>query len=283
MRTTAVARALVFLACTTLLVAGCNGDDDSPDASGGGDEPTESETTSEPPPPPPAPKRGHCYRLTADDVAQAHSDAKSVPCKRPHTTQTFSVGPLPKKLVRGGSVESNAIASLVDKRCSDRFVDHVGGDGQTRTLARVRPVWFVPTEEEIARGAEWFRCDVVADGSGDEPAKLPAVTKGLLDSDDALDDWGTCDKAGDSLNPESEWRLCSEPHNWQAISTLSVGDADDGWPGRDELVARGDECESTVRDYLDDSTGALSFQWTFPTESQWQAGRRYGLCWTEDD
>ena len=53
-------------------------------------------------------------------------------------------------------------------------------------------------------------------------------------------------------------------------------------PDRGTLVGLGDECESTVRAYLDDSTSSLTFQWTFPTEAQWRAGRRYGLCWTQD-
>lgn len=266
-----------------LLVAGCNGDD-SPDAAGDSDGPTASETSSEPPPPPPpAPKTDRCYRLSQDEVAQAHSDSDPIGCKQRHTTQTYAVGRLPKKLVGGDVVlDSNAIARFVDGRCVARFAGHVGGDPETRTLARVHPVWFVPTEDEIARGAHWFRCDVVAEGAGEKPVPLPAATKGMLNAEDALDSWGTCDQAGDSLNPEADWRLCSQPHNWRAIGTVTIGAQDDPWPGADELEARGGDCEATVRDYLDDSTSALTFQWSYPTGSQWKAGRRYGLCWTQD-
>ncbi|UYM05735.1 septum formation family protein [Solicola gregarius] len=283
MRTPSLARALILFACTTLLVAGCNGDD-SPDAAGESDDPTSSETTSEPPPPPPpAPEQARCYQLSGDEVAQAHSDADPVACKKRHTSQTYAVGRLQKNLVgRDAVLDSNAIAAFVDKRCAARFTGYVGGDAETRTLARVHHVWFVPTEDEITRGAHWFRCDVIANGSGGAPAALPAVTKGLLAADDALDSWGTCDRSGESLNPEADWRLCSEPHNWQAIGTLSVGERDASWPGRDDLQARGDECEATVRDYLGDSTGALTFQWSYPTSAQWRDGRRYGLCWTQD-
>ena len=105
----------------------------------------------------------------------------------------------------------------------------------------------------------------------------------MLDSATALDSWGTCDQAGGRLSAETDWRLCVRPHNWRAVAVLPLGAADASWPGADGLRSRGDACESSVRDFLDDATGGLEFRWSYPTERQWKAGRRYGLCWTRDD
>lgn len=268
-----------------LLVTGCSG------AGDGGDGDTAaspsapaSETTSDtPPPPPPAPANGRCYRLGEQQVRAAHVDAEPVACKQRHTTQTYLVGRLRGKVVRSAdSIDSTAITRTVDERCSAAFDDYVGGDADTRTLSRVRYVWFVPSEDEFARGANWFRCDVVADRQHGTPAALPETARRMLDADDALDTWGTCDRTGAELNAEADWRMCSQPHDWKAISVLSLGDDGAAWPGVESLQSRGDACESAVRDYLADSTGALAFRWSYPTKEQWRAGRRYGLCWTRD-
>lgn len=268
------------VSCVALL-SGCNGDDsgaDDPSAT-----PSESETTTSEPPPSPPPRNGLCYRLDESQLRAAHVDADPVDCAQDHTTQTYLVGKLLGTVVRSAdSVDSTAITRTVEQRCSDAFDDHVGGDQETRTLARVRYVWFVPSEEDFGRGANWFRCDVTADRQHGTPAQLPDDTEGMLDADTALDTWGTCDRAGAELNAEADWRMCSQPHNWQAISVLTVGDADTPWPGADSLRSRGEECESAVREHVGDSTGALAFRWSYPTEQQWRAGRRHGLCWTRE-
>lgn len=282
MRTPSLARALIIFACTTLLVAGCNGgDDDSTDAgdSAGADPSAVSEPTT-PPPPPPPPKAGRCHNLGKSGLSSASSDADPVSCKDDHTAQTYLVATLAKSLTGTRPIDSTAVADAVGKRCEQAFAEHVGGDAETRTLARVHPVWFVPTEEEMGRGARWFRCDVTATKRDGAAAQLPPTTKGMLDADDALSRWGTCAPA-DSTHPEAEATLCSQPHGMRAIDVIYLGEADTGWPGAESLRGRGDECEAAVRDYLDDATGALAYRWTYPSEQQWSGGRRYGLCWSD--
>lgn len=282
MRTPSVARALTLFACTALLVAGC-GDDSNDPADGTGDDASAASTpaSATPPPPPPPPKTGRCYDLGEDELASASSDAEPVPCKDDHTAQTYLVDTLPERLTDTRPFDANAIADEVSRRCDQAFAEHVGGDTDTRTLSRVHPVWFVPAEEEMGRGAHWFRCDVAADLSGSSPAPLPPVTKGMLAADDALSRWGTCAPA-DSSHPEAEATLCSRPHGIRAIEVIDLGEPEAAWPGADTLAARGDECETAVRDYVDDATGALAYQWTYPAERQWKAGRRFGLCWSDD-
>lgn len=266
-----------------LVLAGCGaGENDADGATPSSDQ--TSDTPEPPPPPPPPPGNGRCYRLSEQQAAAAHSSAEAVPCGSAHTTTTYLVGKLLDRVVeQSDSIDSSAISTTVDRRCAETFAGYVGGDQDTRTLARLRSVWFVPTEEEFARGADWFRCDLLADREDGTPARLPASTKGMLNADDALDTWGTCDQAGEELNAESDWRLCGLPHNWRAVSVVPVGEGDTPWPGADALQDRGSDCESAVRDYLDDSTGALEFRWSYPTRVQWDAGRRFGLCWTRDD
>lgn len=282
MRIPSIARVLTLFACATVLVAGCNGDDDSTDASDDTASPSESASESTtPPPPPPRPKKDRCYNLGKTGLASASSDIDAVPCKNRHTTQTYLVDTLPNRLTNAQTLDTTAIADTVSKRCDDGFADRVGGDEETRTLARVHPVWFVPTADEIERGARWFRCDVTVSKQGGKAAALPKSTKGMLDADDALSRWGTCAPA-DTDSPEADATLCSQADGIQAVSVLDLGGQDKGWPGPDSLRSRGDDCETAVRNHLDNPTGALSYQWTYPTQRQWKDGRRYGLCWSGD-
>lgn len=281
-RNPSIARVLILVACTTMVVAGCNGDDSSESGDGSADDAASaSESTSTPPPPPPPPpKKNRCYDLGKRQLASASSDAAAVACKSGHTTQTYLVGTLAKKLTRGDSVNPNAVADTVTRRCDEAFGEHVGGDDQTRTLARVYPVWFVPTEDEMRRGARWFRCDVTATKGGGAAARLPDTSRGMLDADDALNRWGTCAPA-DASRPEAKATLCSQPHGLRAIDVVNLGSNDTSWPGGDALESQGSKCETAVREYLDNPTGALSFRWTYPTKQQWKDGRRYGLCWSK--
>lgn len=276
------ARVLTLLACLTMVAVGCT-DDDSSDAAGGSasDAASASESTpTTPPPPPPPPKPDRCYNLGKSELGSASNDAVSVSCKATHTAQTYLVGTLPKKLTGNGPIDSTTVADTVTERCEKAFPGHVGGDDDTRTLARVYPVWFVPTEDEMERGARWFRCDVTAAKADGAAAQLPQKSKGMLDAEDALDRWGTCAPA-DATRPEAEATLCSQQHGLRAISVVDLGGSDDTWPGSESLESRGSECESAVRDYLDNSAGALSFRWSYPTKEQWEDGRRYGLCWSD--
>lgn len=280
-RKSSVARVLILLACTTMLVAGCSGDDSSDSADSSASDASSSEPTSTtPPPPPPPPKPDRCYNLAKSDLSSASNDAVSVSCKAIHTAQTYLVGTLPKKLTNNSPVDSTAVADAVTQRCDEAFPEHVGGDDDTRTLARVYPIWFVPTEDEMELGARWFRCDVTAVKGGGAPAQLPRKSKDMLAADDALDRWGTCAPAGAS-RPEAKATLCSQEHGLRAISVVDLGGDDDPWPGSESLESQGSECESAVRDYLDNSAGALTFQWSYPAKQQWKDGRRYGLCWSD--
>lgn len=285
-------RAVVPVAVTLLLVAGCAGDDDpdsgsdSADSSEAtedpGDEPTAEPT--EPPEPPPAPTLHACYRFTADQASQAHADVSPLPCQENHTSQTYFVGTLDKATIGDPeAVRAEKVAAMVNTRCEQTLAEHIGGDEDTRTLSRLDYEWFTPAEEDFALGAKWFRCDLVARLSGDRLARLPNASKDLLAGDDALRTWGTCDQAdGDLLNAEEAWRLCSESHNWRAISVVWLGDVETTWPGVDALKARESDCEPSVRNYLDDPVGPLSALWSHPTEQQWRDGRRYGFCWVAE-
>ncbi len=281
-RNFSVARVLALLACIIVFIAGCTGDDSSDSGdSTASDAPSASESTSTTaPPPPPPPKPNRCYNLAKADVSSASNDAAPVSCKAVHTAQTYLVGTLPKKLTGDGPVDSKAIADTVTQRCDKAFPEHVGGDDETRTLARVHPVWFVPTEDEMGLGARWFRCDVTAVKAGGAAAKLPQKSKGMLATDDALDRWGTCAPA-DASHPETEATLCSQDHGIRAISVIELGGDEEPWPGSESLESQGSECEPAVRDYLDNSAGALSLRWTYPSKQQWKDGRRYGLCWSD--
>jgi hypothetical protein len=137
----------------------------------------------------------------------------------------------------------------------------------------VQAVWFTPTVAEAATGADWFRCDVVALATAGRLALLPRSSKGMVGSSDRFAMCGTAspDAASFARVP------CSSPHSWVAVSTVPL--AGKAYPS---VAAASDQmesaCRSAARSRADDP---LDFTWSEerPSRAQWDAGRRYGICW----
>jgi hypothetical protein len=71
---------------------------------------------------------------------------------------------------------------------------------------------------------------------------------------------------------------CGARHTWRASSTVDL-------PGKGRLPKQADiaarmeaTCRDAARSQADDP---LDFTWSqeSPTKEQWEAGRRYGICW----
>ena len=76
---------------------------------------------------------------------------------------------------------------------------------------------------------------------------------------------------------------CTEPHQWRAVTTISLGGANDDYPG-DRLV------EVKTRDFCSDSVGAwlsypvdYDFGYTWFHQAEWDAGNRRSVCWAKTD
>jgi Septum formation len=274
--------AAALAAAVAALVAGC---------SSGGDS-SASDPASDPTPSggdvhlarqsAPHPIEGDCHDLTAARVGRPNDTTETVPCRKPHTTQTYYVGTFDLKVIGDRTPSASEVATFVTPRCARRFTRWVGGDRQTRMLSRAHPVWFVPTARDIRLGARWFRCDVVLSGVGSRlERRLPRDTEGLLDSSDALDEYGLCSR-GSPQRPRSVTVICGRRHSWQAFAALRVRTERAGYPPRKVLREARNRCRERAREELDFPL-EWRYGWQPPTRRQWASGLEWGVCWVPRD
>ena len=275
---------LTVLLVAALALAACS--------SGDKKEPAADETSSAPPttpavapPPPPPPNKDACYRLSYDEAVAPTSDDTPVPCTKPHTSQTFSVGQL--DLVSNGHllrVDADAVQKKVAHRCPDQLAAYVGATEQQLRLSLLRPVWFTPTVEQSDAGAEWYRCDVIAVTGDKQVAKIDQNLAGALKQPAGRAEFAMC---GTAQPGTAAFRrvLCREDHTWKAISVIDLADQagkHGSWPGEKVVQAAGqDACQAAARAIASD---ALDYEWGYewPTKDQWEAGQDYGRCWSPD-
>lgn len=268
---------VVAVVAVAVVAYGLVGRDDEPAATPREPSPTTPAATAAP-----APAVGSCYALTAGALQTAHDASPTVPCTADHTARTFVVETLTDDdLGDPEAVDTELLARRADERCRAALPAEVGAETRTLALSRLRSAWFVPTEDDLALGARWLRCDVVALRDESTLAQLPDDTADMLATEDRLERWRTCAQASlAQLQAGQGQRMCALEHDWRTVGTRRVGDASDPWPG--DAAARGrvlERCEGQVRAYVDDPLATVTVGWLPPTEAQWAEGARFGLCW----
>lgn len=263
---------LVGLAAGNL--AACS--QDEPSATNKSTTPSPSATV----PPPAVPARHACYDLDFAAAEAPTSTAAPVPCRGPHTTTTIRVGTI-QPVVDGHllAVDSDTVQQQVAARCRSRLASYVGGDEETRRLSRLTVVWFTPSLADSDRGALWFRCDLVALAGHDQLTPLPRSARGLLAHTDALDRFGTCGTSSPAAR-HFQRVICSAPHTWRARATVALP-AHAKFLGKAAAAGASSSCHDVEARLASD---VLKLRWSFewPTREQWDAGQRYGYCWTPD-
>jgi hypothetical protein len=229
---------------------------------------------------PAPPRKAACYRLTSAQLTRPTNDSRPVPCSRAYTARTIHVGRL-DTVVAGHSVavDSDAVQRQLAGTCRRELASYVGGSTTTRRLSRLNVAWFSPTLAQSDRGADWFRCDVVAFSQGDALLDLPPPQrlKGLLSRAGALDDYGLCGTAAPATRGFDRV-VCGRPHAWRAISTIELAGGK-RYPGAARVRRAGDSgCKDAARSRADD-TLKFSYGWEWPTAAQWAAGQHFGYCW----
>lgn len=222
------------------------------------------------------PELGACRVLAPEDVARASNATRTVACSERHTAQTYAVGELPEDL-QDLAYDDDALGGFAYDTCSAAFQKFLGADESLVMRTVVSWAWFRPSEKAWEDGARWYRCDVVGGGEqSEEYVALPETAEGLLTGRPS-DRWMVC-VAGPSVSGSLKIP-CSQPHDWRAVTTIKLGEADDPYPG-DRVV------EVTTRDFCSDSVGAwlnypvdYDFGYTWFHEAEWQAGNRRSVCW----
>ncbi|MGN6161261.1 MAG: septum formation family protein [Marmoricola sp.] len=175
-----------------------------------------------PTPPPAAPAVGACRNLTFASAAAASDDTPTVPCTSRHTAITVAVGTLvAKSQVKHLDINAPAVQQLLAVSCPHAVETYTGARAGIFDLSQIQAIPFVPTPTQIARGANWYRCDLVVLAAPNTLARVLGTMHLALKPARALDRWGTC---GNTSPSSASFRreLCSRPQHWRAVSQVSL-------------------------------------------------------------
>lgn len=293
-RTTRMLVTLVVLAC--LLLGACTSPGAEKDSGaapttsatpspGVGSRDPEASSTPTPsptpqPPRPPRPPLDACYRLGLEQATAATSGQEPVRCSEPHQGQTIHVGRLDVPAsAPPAAVSSARVQRQLARECPARLAQHLGGTAQARNLTRFEVVWFRPTLAQAARGARWYRCDLIALAAESTLARLPTPrrTKGILDRAAGAPWYGLCGTSRPGSRGFARV-ICGREHRWRAVATLAL-EGGRRYPGVRRVRAAGDApCSNRVRAQAPDPL-RFEYGWEWPTRAQWEAGQRFGYCW----
>lgn len=225
------------------------------------------------------PKVGDCRDLAAADLEASSNSDQVVPCTRPHTAETFSVGSLPAST--GTSYDDKRHGAYVYNACTQAFRDFLGADESLALRIQLSWAWFRPSERGWGRGARWYRCDVVGGPEGAKRLRaLPSPLKGLFTTGQP-DSWLTCAK-GATLASSTKVP-CSESHDWRAISTIKVGQPEDAYPGDRIVQVRSRDLCSRWIAVWSHYPADYEYGFTWFHEAEWSSGNRRSICWTRTD
>lgn len=227
-----------------------------------------------------APEIGACRELTPADVARPSDDTDPVPCEEPHTAETYDVGALPAGF-EDADWDDVAVSDWASETCTSGFREFLGADVSMVMRTVLSWVWFRPSEDAWDAGARWYRCDVVGGGEQSKAyVELPTSAEDLL-AGPPQDEWMVC---ADGKTVDGAVKLpCTEPHEWRAVTTISLGEPDDAYPG-DRRV------EQKTQDFCSKSVGAwlnypvdYDYGYTWFPEAAWEAGNRRSVCWAKTE
>ncbi len=267
-------RSLAVMAVTALTALGaCAGANPGVEVA---EVPIETEPT-EPPVPATmvgAPVVGECRGPVTQAEIDPASDARPpVPCTEPHGFETIHVGELlgaPEAWP--GDQLPPALLDQVVAACQpalDAYLALPSGGGYVVPNRISDYAYFVPTTEEWAAGARWFRCDAcVTPLSAIEETSIFGSLEGIGRA--ALPAaYRICDNANGFVP-------CTDPHELEYVAAVEAGQ--DTYPSiADPALA--ERCRAPVAAELAISSRSdLSFSVAIPTQAAWQAGVQVIYC-----
>ena len=160
------------------------------------------------------PDKGTCWAVPADAVADQDywfDDSEPVACTEPHTTQTAYVFPLEEPTI--------AAAETMADACWNRVRLFLGINANHW----VPWGWFMtlPSQDDIADGASWVRCDAVFPGTWDfETVRTVSGSAAGIAVDPPADYWACLDE--DPEKPRQPFVPCDQPHRYEQTGTLAI-------------------------------------------------------------
>ena len=213
----ALTRAVLVAVLATVAFAGCGTEDQGDNL-----DPDQVDAVD-------APELGACRVLTPEDVAEPDNATKAVDCAEEHTAETFAVGDLPERVRRRGLRRRGArrlgLPDLLEAVQGLPRRRREPGDAHRRQLGvvpavrgglgRRRPL--VPLRRGRRRRAEQGVRRPPDERQG--PAPRPPEGRPGWSAPTARP------------SPARSRCPCTEPHNWRAVTTISLGEPEDDYPG----------------------------------------------------
>jgi hypothetical protein len=205
---------------------------------------------------PPKPKVGQCRNLTPAQAAPSANNSPTTPCSEPHTTYTFAVANVAKRVnLKHISAAKFQKAGL--DVCNPRFNKLLGRTYLVRDQSAFTYIFFGPTKAQRAAGARWIRCDLAVDGVSGF-LDLPPVHRPLL-SGPLTNAERRC------LTSQRNTVPCTEAHVLRSVGAFTV--KKHKMPTIAQLTALGAKhCPSA--DY-----------YSWPSKYRWSAGDHVEVCY----
>lgn len=221
------------------------------------------------------PPIGACRVLSAKDLTAPSNHSSVVDCAQHHTAQTFATGELPAST--GTGYDDQGHGRFVYDVCQQALTAFLGADESIVLRSQLSWSWFRPSKKGWARGARWYRCDVV--GGPVEASTLrdlPPDARGLF-ADDLPDAWLTC--ARGETAEQGNKVPCNTAHDWRAVTTIKLAEPGAPYPGDRIVEVRSrDYCRDSVRGWLN-YPPTFDFGYTWYHQDRWDGGNRRSICW----
>ncbi len=254
---------LIAALAVLVLLTGCGGTDgDTTGGSKPAGTPTGSATSrstrAAPDPGFQAPRIGTCTRMTYVQSRASVAAPGQARCRGRHTTVVSRIVFLPEAVSAATPVARRD--ALGQRYCAPAYRQLVGGTLADRATSLLTWTLFTPNELQLARGARWLRCEVLA-RSGHQlvplPLGRPILGKGVPEN------LRICQT---TLGADVS---CARPHAFRVEAVFrAVGEA---YPDAGAFTP-------TARDRCQQLVGSYGGYWQPPSRAGWDTGDRFIRC-----
>ncbi len=248
---------------------------------------TSAPTTSEPPTTEPStsapttttepqlaglPKVGYCYDTTKPQFRDQRDGSFPVECSSRHTAETFAV-------FRVGSFPRPSEINKVWRDCQPLFRRYVGAPA---TLSKLDLALILPSDDQIAEGQDWIRCDAIQKEHYN--ARVGAPRTGSLQASltsGVPREFRGCVKHWPKIDQAVTFTSCDERHQAQLIpESLFFGPPDAPFPGVETTQRKSKQfCEDVFQTYVPETR---NYYYYYPTADSWKSGSHNSTCWALD-
>ena len=210
------------------------------------------------------PTEGECRNYGYQALGEPSESSAPVGCGQKHTAKVFKVFMLPTEY-DWATVTDAQLQAVVAGKCRPAYQKWMGRKDTVIALTAYSYGWFTPSADEIAAGARWLRCDIVAYKSGALAPltrnKIPMIPKPLTDS------------VRKCLNGANYFTtICTARHQYRATGSFALAKGRYPSATKFQRIAA-DRCPRLV------TTRAYLYQ--YPSKAQWKSGYRVMVCYSK--